>query len=326
MATSPRTVLVVLDATHDDQLDSTAAELIGAAAPLGTPVVLTTNPAHTEALGELGAAVVLTTNVDAQQQAVPLVDAAEAAFNAIDPAAVILAHSVRGRDVASRLAVRKGKALLTDAIDVRRDDQGIVTDHENYGGAYTATAAATHSAPIITVRIGAIDRRADATAPEVHELDVTTSGTRAATVTSVTPVVRTSTRPELLTADRVVAGGVALGDADMFEQLVGGLADELGAAVGATRSAADEDQISHDAQIGQTGIVVSPKLYIGIGISGAVQHLVGMQTADTIIAINNDEDAPLFDIADFGIIGDLFDVVPELIEQIAARRGTEASE
>ena len=326
MATSPRTVLVVLDATHDDQLDSTAAELIGAAAPLGTPVVLTTNPAHAEALGELGAAVVLTTNVDAQQQAVPLVDAAETAFNATDPAAVILAHSVRGRDVASRLAVRKGKALLTDAIDVRRDDQGIVTDHENYGGAYTATAAATHSAPIITVRIGAIDRRADATAPEVHELDVTASGTRAATVTSVTPVVRTSTRPELLTADRVVAGGVALGDADMFEQLVGGLADELGAAVGATRSAADEDQISHDAQIGQTGIVVSPKLYIGIGISGAVQHLVGMQTADTIIAINNDEDAPLFDIADFGIIGDLFDVVPELIEQIAARRGTEASE
>ncbi|WP_311475568.1 electron transfer flavoprotein subunit alpha/FixB family protein [uncultured Corynebacterium sp.] len=326
MATSPRTVLVVLDATHDDQLDSTAAELIGAAAPLGTPVVLTTNPAHTEALGELGAAVVLTTNVDAQQQAVPLVDAAEAAFNATDPAAVILAHSVRGRDVASRLAVRKGKALLTDAIDVRRDDQGIVTDHENYGGAYTATAAATHSAPIITVRVGAIGRRADATAPEVHELDVTASGTRAATVTSVTPVVRTSTRPELLTADRVVAGGVALGDADMFEQLVGGLADELGAAVGATRSAADEDQISHDAQIGQTGIVVSPKLYIGIGISGAVQHLVGMQTADTIIAINNDEDAPLFDIADFGIIGDLFDVVPELIEQIAARRGTEASE
>lgn len=326
MATSPRTVLVVLDATHDDQLDSTAAELIGAAAPLGTPVVLTTNPAHTEALGELGAAVVLTTNVDAQQQAVPLVDAAEAAFNATDPAAVILAHSVRGRDVASRLAVRKGKALLTDAIDVRRDDQGIVTDHENYGGAYTATAAATHSAPIITVRIGAIDRRADATTPEVHELDVTASGMRAATVTSVTPVVRTSTRPELLTADRVVAGGVALGDADMFEQLVGGLADELGAAVGATRSAADEDQISHDAQIGQTGIVVSPKLYIGIGISGAVQHLVGMQTADTIIAINNDEDAPLFDIADFGIIGDLFDVVPELIEQIAARRGTEASE
>ena len=326
MATSPRTVLVVLDATHDDQLDSTAAELIGAAAPLGTPVVLTTNPAHAEALGELGAAVVLTTNVDAQQQAVPLVDAAEAAFNATDPAAVILAHSVRGRDVASRLAVRKGKALLTDAIDVRRDDQGIVTDHENYGGAYTATAAATHSAPIITVRIGAIDRRADATAPEVHELDVTASGTRAATVTSVTPVVRTSTRPELLTADRVVAGGVALGDADMFEQLVGGLADSRGADGGATRSAADEDQISHDAQIGQTGIVVSPKLYIGIGISGAVQHLVGMQTADTIIAINNDEDAPLFDIADFGIIGDLFDVVPELIEQIAARRGTEASE
>ena len=106
----------------------------------------------------------------------------------------------------------------------------------------------------------------------------------------------------------------------MFEELVGGLADTLGAAVGATRSAVDEDQVAYEAQIGQTGVLVSPKLYIGIGISGAVQHLVGMQTADTIVAINNDEDAPIFDIADFGIIGDLFDVVPQIISEIEARK------
>ena len=106
----------------------------------------------------------------------------------------------------------------------------------------------------------------------------------------------------------------------MFEELVGGLADALGAAVGATRSAVDEDQVPYEAQIGQTGVLVSPKLYIGVGISGAVQHLVGMQTSGTIVAINNDEDAPIFEIADFGIIGDLFDVVPEIISEIESRK------
>ena len=163
-------------------------------------------------------------------------------------------------------------------------------------------------------------RAAAVATPEVRDLNVETSGARTAEVVSVTPVERTSTRPDLLTADKVVAGGVSLGDADMFEELVGGLADTLGAAVGATRSAVDEDQVAYEAQIGQTGVLVSPKLYIGIGISGAVQHLVGMQTADTIVAINNDEDAPIFDIADFGIIGDLFDVVPQIISEIEARK------
>ena len=307
-------ILVVPDRSHDGSLDPHTAELIGAASEIGTPVVLIDDPTHADALSTLGAATVLVSDA-------PLVDATTTALTTLNPAAVLFSHTVRGRETAGRVAVRADKALLTDAVAVRRDAEGIVTDHQNFGGAYTATAAATHSAPIITVRPGAVEARAAAVAtPEVRDLNVETSGTRTAEVVSVTPVERTSTRPDLLTADKVVAGGVSLGDADMFEELVGGLADTLGAAVGATRSAVDEDQVAYEAQIGQTGVLVSPKLYIGIGISGAVQHLVGMQTADTIVAINNDEDAPIFDIADFGIIGDLFDVVPQIISEIEARK------
>lgn len=306
-------ILVVPDRSFNGGLDHGAAELIGAASELGTPVVLTDATAHADALGELGAATVLVSDA-------PLADATAAAIDTVGPAAVLFSHSVRGREVAGRVAVRADKALLTDAVAVRRDDEGIVTDHQNFGGAYNATAAATHSAPVITLRAGAVETRAAAATPEVRELSVEASGRRGVEVVSVTPVERTSTRPDLLTADKVVAGGVSLGDADMFEELVGGLADTLGAAVGATRSAVDEDQVGYEAQIGQTGVVVSPKLYIGIGISGAVQHLVGMQTADHILAINNDEDAPIFDIADFGIVGDIFDLVPDIISEIEARK------
>ena len=306
-------ILVVPDRSFDGSVAPGAAELIGAASTLGTPVVLAADRAHAKELGAHGAAVVMVSDA-------PLVDAAAAAFDELYPAAVLFAHTVRGREAAGRFAARKGKALLSDAVTVAQDDQGIVTEHQNFGGVYTATAAATHSAPVITLRPGAVETRATAATPQVRELSVESSSARAAEVVSVTPVERTSSRPDLLTADKVVAGGVSLGDEDMFEQLVGGLADALGAAVGATRSAVDEGQVPYEAQIGQTGVMVSPKLYIGVGISGAVQHLVGMQTADTIVAINSDEDAPIFDIADFGIIGDLFDVVPEIISEIEARK------
>ena len=305
-------VLVVPDRSFDGAVEPSVAELIGAASAIGTPVVLAADRAQAEELGALGAAVVLVSDA-------PLIDAAAAAFDALYPAAVLFAHTVRGREAAGRFAARKGKALLTDAVSVRHDEQGIVTDHQNYGGVYSTVAAATHSAPVITLRPGAVETRAEAATPEVRELEVAASGAREAAVESVTPVERTSNRPELLTADKVVAGGVSLGDEDTFEELVGGLADALGAAVGATRSAVDEGQVPYEAQIGQTGVMVSPKLYIGVGISGAVQHLVGMQTADTIVAINSDEDAPIFDIADFGIVGDLFDLVPDIITEINAR-------
>lgn len=306
-------ILVVPDRSFDGAVAPAAAELIGAASAIGTPVVLAADSAHAEELGSFGAEVVLVSDA-------PLIDAATAASDELFPDAVLFANTVRGREAAGRFAARAGKAVLTDAVSVSRDEQGIVTEHQNFGGVYTATAAATHSAPVITLRPGAVETRAEAATAEVRELDVEASGRREAEVVSVTPVKRESDRPELISADKVVAGGVSLGDEDMFDNLVGGLADALGAAVGATRSAVDEGQVPYEAQIGQTGVMVSPKLYVGVGISGAVQHLVGMQTADTIVAINSDEDAPIFDIADFGIIGDLFDLVPDIISEIEARK------
>lgn len=315
MANMANTVLVVPDHA------AVAAELIGAAAAVGTPVVLAADAGDAAALGELGAREVLVA-----PQGADLVDAAAAAFNQVGPDAVLLAHTVAGREVAARLAVRLGRALLTDATAVRRDEQGIVTDHSNYGGAFHAVAAATHLAPVITLRVGSVDKRAEPAAPTVSELEVAASGARRAEAVSTQVVQRDSARPDLLTADKVVAGGVSLGSEDMFEELVGGLADALGAAVGATRSAVDEGQVPYEAQIGQTGVMVSPKLYVGLGISGAVQHLVGMQTADTIVAINTDEDAPIFDVADFGIIGDIFDLVPDIISEIEARKAAKAAQ
>ena len=322
--TSSRTpVLVVAEsasATASNPL-AHAAELIGAASAIGEPVALTTSPDNAAELCNLGASRVLV--AEATGDDATLLDAIEAAFDRLSPAAVVLAHTVGGRDLAARFAVRRRKALLTDAVGLRRDEEGVVTDHSNYGGAYTAVAAATHSAPVVTMRPGAVDTRREATEaaePAVENITVEARLRRSATVTKVTPIERTSPRPDLATADKVVAGGVSLGDAENFEELVGGLADALGAAVGATRSAVDEGQVAYEAQIGQTGVLVSPKLYIGVGISGAIQHLVGMQTADTIVAINNDPDAPIFEIADFGIVGDIFDIVPQLISELDARK------
>ncbi|MDY5784717.1 electron transfer flavoprotein subunit alpha/FixB family protein [Corynebacterium sp.] len=309
-------VLVVLDTPYEgDGIDLAAAELIGAASAIGEPVVLTTSADHAAELGSLGASRVLVPESPAS-----LIDATEAACEHLYPAAIVFAHTVRGRDIAAKLSVRRRAALLTDATGLRRDAEGVVTDHSNYGGAFNSVAAATHSAPVVTLRPGSVDARATATDAHVETIAVAPSGRREAKVVSATPIERTSPRPDLVTAERVVAGGVSLGDADTFEELVGGLADALDAAVGATRSAVDEGQVAYEAQIGQTGVMVSPKLYIGVGISGAIQHLVGMQTSDVIVAINNDPDAPIFEIADFGIVGDIFAIVPQLIDDINARK------
>ncbi|WP_165989861.1 electron transfer flavoprotein subunit alpha/FixB family protein [Streptomyces sp. YIM 98790] len=316
-------VLVYVDHV-DGAVRKPTLELLTLARRLGDPVAVFLGAgADTAApvLAEYGAVRVLTADAPefADYLVVPKVDALQAAAALVSPAAVLVPSSAEGKEIAARLAVRLGSGIITDAVDLTAGDEGPVATQSAFAASFTTRSRVTRGTPVITVKPNSAAPEAAPAAGSVEPLAVTfgelATGTK---VTARTP--RESTgRPELTEAAIVVSGGRGLNGAENFP-LVEALADSLGAAVGASRAAVDAGWYPHSAQVGQTGKTVSPQLYIAVGISGAIQHRAGMQTSKTIVAINKDEEAPIFDLVDFGVVGDLFEVVPALTEEVRARK------
>jgi len=233
------------------------------------------------------------------------------------PVAVLLPSTADGKEVAARLAIKTGSGLVTDAVGVSAD---LVAEQPVFGGGVVVQSRVTTGTPILTVRANSTTPSEAPAAGTVEQVSASFSASDLGARIVESVVEDKGGRPDLGDASIVVSGGRGVGAAEGFG-VVEQLADTLGAAVGASRAATDAGWYPHQNQVGQTGRTVSPQLYIAVGISGAIQHRAGMQTSKTIVAVNKDAEAPIFELADFGLVGDLFTVVPQLTEAIAKRKG-----
>jgi electron transfer flavoprotein alpha subunit len=319
------TILVLAEHTRG-ALDPVTAELLAAASRLGDPAaVLVCLPGESgslvEQLGAAGARVVHIAETEHAETvlATPSVLALEQVATAGgEVGGILIAATADGKDIAARTSVRLNAGLLADAVGLDDREGKIVATQQALGGAYTVKSTA-RGLSVVTMRPGSVDFAAPAVEPVTMVIEIAVDPSTSAEIVTIQEEIAATTRPDLRGAAVVVSGGRGVGSKEDFA-LVEQLADVFGAAVGASRAAVDSGFCENTLQVGQTGTTVSPTLYIAVGISGAIQHLAGMQTAKTIIAINKDADAPMLRLADLGVVGDLFDVVPQLIEAVNSRR------
>ena len=296
-------------------------ELLTLARDLGTPSAVWVGPGFDDAavavLGEFGAQTVYVADAAAylEHPVAPTAEILASLVAQAAPVAVLLASNADGKEIAGRLAVRIESGLITDAVAVAAD---LTCTQSVFGGSTVVHSRVRHGTPIITVRPNSTPPVPAAATPARVDIAVDVSeAARKATVTGSTAATKGG-RPDLTEAAIVVSGGRGVGGAEGFA-VIEALADALHAAVGASRAATDAGWYPHQYQVGQTGKTVSPQLYIANGISGAIQHRAGMQTSKTIVVVNKDAEAPIFELADFGVVGDLFTVVPQLTDEITKR-------
>ncbi len=316
-------ILVLVDHV-DGAVRKTTTELLTIARRLGEPSAVFVGAgidAARETLAAYGADKIYILDSDALTDylVVPQAEALAQLMASASPAAVLVPSTPEAREVAARLAVKTESGLITDAVDVQPGPDGSpLTTQSVFAGGFTVQASVTRGTPIVIVKPNSATPEQTAGAAVEETVDVVVSeGAKTAQVVKREPRTK-SGRPELTEAAIVVSGGRGTGG-DFSD--VEALADALGAAVGASRAAVDSGWYPHSYQVGQTGKTVSPQLYVANGISGAIQHRAGMQTARTIVAVNKDAEAPIFELVDFGVVGDLKQVLPQATEEIARRKG-----
>jgi electron transfer flavoprotein alpha subunit len=309
-------VLVLVE--HEDGVTKKVTyEMLTKARDLGEPVAVFVGQGLEQAregLAGHGAGAIYAAAGD-NRLAGTLTAALAAAADRAEPAAILVAATPLAKDAGARLAARKGWGMLADIVDL---DGDLVATQTVFGGATTVRARVRTGTPVLAVKPNSFPVQEAPGEPEVADLELAGAEDRIRVTDHV--VQEQGGRPDVAEAEIVVSGGRGLQDPSNFA-LVEALADALGAAVGASRAAVDAGWYPHQHQVGQTGKTVSPQLYVAVGISGAIQHRAGMQTSKTIVAVNKDADAPIFAISDFGVVGDLFKVIPRLTDEVVKRKG-----